>query len=111
MNKLNLPDNYKSIDEDEMEYIDGGVAITNEQLKAVCFAAGANVTSVAAIAACIDGIAATIAATVPGLGWVTGAVLGLYATKFAVAAVQAIAQDKGMEFSIDYPWGINFSPA
>lgn len=111
LHTLILPNNYTHIESNELEYVDGGVFVSNNQLSAICFAGGASGLSAAAITASVDGIAATIATTIPGLGWVTGGVLVLYGAKFGVAAAQALAQGKGLEISLGYPWGINFSPS
>ncbi|WP_052109496.1 hypothetical protein [Bacillus clarus] len=98
---LVLPANYIEIEEKEMEYIDGGYYIDHDTLQGIIFSAGGATAgvSVAAITAAIDGIAVAIAA-IPGLGWVTGAILATYAGSFAATAANALWEGKGMNIRV-----------
>ncbi|MHA2890531.1 hypothetical protein [Bacillus cereus] len=111
MSNLVLPSNYVEIESEEMEYVDGGYYISNSDLKGIVFSAVGAGASVAAIEAGIYGIAAGLAATVPALGWVTGAVLGANAANFAITATRAIASGKGMDIGVGFPTGLTFAVA
>ncbi|HFK1407911.1 TPA: hypothetical protein ACGXKU_003987 [Bacillus cereus] len=111
MTTLVLPTNYIEVEEKEMEYIDGGYYVDYDTLQGIIFSAGGTGASAAAIAASIDGIAVAIAATIPGLGWVTGGILATYAGSFAVTAAAALMEGKGMHIRAGWGWppGLNFS--
>ncbi|MGE1026944.1 hypothetical protein ACQGS6_23725 [Bacillus sp. GMs2/2] len=113
MSNLVLPSNYVEIENEEMEYVDGGYYISNSTLKGIVFSGvGASAgVSVAAIEAGIYGIAASLASAVPALGWVTGAVLAANATNFAITATRAIASGKGMDIGVGFPTGLTFAVA
>ncbi|MDU5108112.1 hypothetical protein [Clostridium sp.] len=105
---LQLPNSYAEIDREEMEYVDGGVYLSNDDLKAVLVTAGVTGVSVAAVVAASYTLAAAIAATVPVGGWLTGGLIATYAGAFAVVAVQAIHEGKGMHIRLAFPWGLSF---
>ncbi|ARV91330.1 hypothetical protein BK727_07435 [Bacillus thuringiensis serovar roskildiensis] len=111
MSNLVLPSNYVEIENEEMEYVDGGYYINNSTLKGIVFSGvGASAgVSVVAIEAGIYGIAAAMASAVPALGWVTGAVLAANATNFALAATQAISRGKGIDVGVGFPTGLTFA--
>ena len=111
MREMLLPNDYIIIENEEMEYLDGGVYINNSTLKEICFAGGvtASTIGVAAIEGSMDVIAATIAATIPELGFVTGGLLMAYAGSFAVTACNALWENKGMNIRISFPWGLSFT--
>ncbi|MED3180485.1 hypothetical protein [Bacillus thuringiensis] len=111
MSNLVLPSNYVEIENEEMEYVDGGYYISNSTLKGIVFSGVGATTgvSVVAIEAGIYGIAAAMASAVPALGWVTGAVLAANATNFALAATQAISRGKGIDVGVGFPTGLTFA--
>jgi len=113
MSNLVLPANCVEIENEEMEYVDGGVYISNSTLKQIVFAGvGASAgVSVAAIQGSIYAIAAAMASAVPALGWVTGAALAAVAGSFAVAAAQAISRGKGIQVGVGWPLGLTFAVA
>ncbi|HDT6579418.1 TPA: hypothetical protein QFT23_005712 [Bacillus cereus] len=111
MSNLVLPSNYVEIESEEMEYVDGGYYISNSDLKGIVFSAVGAGASVAAIEAGIYGIAAGLAAAVPGLGWLTGTVLGANAANFAINATRAIASGKGIDIGVGFPTGLTFTVA
>lgn len=87
-----------------MEYVDGGYYITNNQLKAAIVGAGVTgLINAATIKAACYLIGATLATTVPGLGWITGGLLCIYAGTFAVNAAYAIYEGKGLYVRLSFP--------
>lgn len=106
---LQLPSSYVDIDREEMEYIDGGLYLSNNDLKAVLITAGVTGVTVAAVQASCYAIAASIAVSIPGAGWITGGLLAAYSAAFAVTAVQAIYEGKGVAIRLSFPWGLDFS--
>ncbi|GAB6520491.1 hypothetical protein [Bacillus cereus] len=113
MSNLVLPANYVEVENEEMEYVDGGVYISNKTLQGIIFsgvgaATGAGIT-VAAIQGSIYAIAASISAAVPGLGWITGGLLAANATNFALQAAQALSRGKGLDIGVGFPTGLTFS--
>ena len=84
------------------------VYINNEDLRAIMATLAIEQVTVAAIVASLDVIAATIATTFPVLGWLTGGILATYGTAFAVVAVQAVIEGRGIHIRICFPWGLSF---
>ena len=107
MNKEMIrPVNSVLLTEDEMRDIKGGVRVAymdSEVCKAIAFGICGSLVGVsaAALAVSIDAIAVYIAATVPGLGWVTGAILAGYAIDFSAALTKAVINEKGLAIDIE----------
>ncbi|MGO5008476.1 hypothetical protein [Bacillus wiedmannii] len=111
MSNLVLPANYVEVENEEMEYVDGGVYISNKMLQGVIFSGVGAISgvTVAAIQGSIYAIAASIASAVPGLGWITGGLLAANATNFALNAAQALNRGKGIEIGVGFPTGLTFA--
>ncbi|MBU3092380.1 hypothetical protein KPL35_09840 [Clostridium sp. CF011] len=108
---LELPVSYVGIDREEMEYIDGGVYLNPTQVKGVVMSigcAGVSAASIPVITAGIYSIAGTMAATIPGAGWITGALLAANATQFAWACVNAVIKNQGIAINTGFPTGLTF---
>ena len=112
MSEILLPANYVNIENDEMEYVDGGVYLDNATIHGIVMSVigvgAVTATSVAVIQAGIYAIAGAIS-TIPGFGWITGALLAANATLFAWACVNAIMGRKGVDIAIGFPTGLRFS--
>ena len=108
--ELALPTSYVDVDNEEMEYVDGGVYISNGTLKAALVSAGVfGAINIPAIQTACYLVAGTLATSVPGLGWLTGGLLCAYSGAFAVNAFYAIREGKGVNIRLSFPWGLSFS--
>lgn len=100
------------LSDDEMQEINAGIHISNYDLTVIL--GGANISLVGLTATKImvslDAIALSLAA-IPGLRWITGGTWALYGGAFAVQAVQALAEGKGLDIYITFQWGLALSPA
>lgn len=112
MSNLVLPANYIEVENEEMEYIDGGYYINNGQLRGIVYSGLGSTIGVSAVAieAGMVGIAAAISA-IPGLGFVTGTLLMANAGNFAMNAANALAQGKGIQVGVGLPTGLTFTVA
>ena len=101
---LVLPKKFASVESEEIEYIEGGIYVSNSELTALignaCVAASC--MSIAAIEASIYGISAIIATTIPGFGWITGGILIANAGDFAIHALQALLEGKGLHIRLGW---------
>ncbi|MGH4118644.1 hypothetical protein [Clostridium sp.] len=108
---LELPVSYIGVDEEEMEYIDGGYYLNPTAVDGLLMSVGVvgvSAASIPIITAGIYSIAATMA-TIPGLGFVTGALLAANAVQFAWACVNASLKNKGVAITLGLPTGLDFA--
>jgi len=110
---LVMPNNYAVVDEEEMTYVDGGYYMDNATCQEFVFALGLTAFSnVAAISVAIEAVGtaglATIAGSIPVLGWVVGAIGAYYlvvqAKDFAEALCGALQKGQGVDISMGWYW-------
>lgn len=108
---LVMPNSYAVVNEEEMTYVDGGFYMTNEDCKVFVWALGVTVTENAAgIAAAISAMGsaglASIASSIPVLGWVVGIVgvgyLTIQGKEFAESICGALQKGKGVDVSLGW---------
>ncbi|SCN26647.1 hypothetical protein N3C_2947 [Clostridium sp. N3C] len=121
---LQMPCSYVDIDRDEMEYVDGGIYISNSDLRTFCKATfvavginpvgatliGLGVWKVAAIiTAGWAAISAKLGAWSGPIGWVLGIVGVAAVGGLSHTIADALIQGKGIDFGIKYSrWGIPY---
>lgn len=110
---LVMPKNYAVVDEEEMEYVDGGYYMDNATVQQFMLALGMTAFSnVAAVTMAIQAVGAagiaSIASSIPVLGWIAGAIGAAYiviqAKDFAEACCSAIQNNKGIDITIGWYW-------
>ncbi|MFM1514729.1 hypothetical protein ABGF49_05670 [Helcococcus ovis] len=107
--ELVLPQNYVEIEQEEMEYLDGGIYVNDETVKQIGYALGVTgSTSIAAVAISVKlGAAAIVAklSVIPG-GNIIAAVGAAYiianAGNIAPAFVSALVRGKGMDIGTSW---------
>lgn len=109
---LVMPMNYVVMGNEEMEYVDGGYYMTNDDCKALAFAIGAtvsmNIPTVAALITAGGTGLTAILASVPVIGWIAaayGAVIIINsAESVASGLMTALWNNQGMEVTIGFRW-------
>lgn len=109
--RINLPIEYQIISDEEKNKITGGFYIGRQDLYNMMVTVITGPITIPAILSALDGLAIGLAAAVPGLGWLTGGILAACGGVFAVAAFDAIQQNKGLEITLSFPFGLSFTPA
>ena len=113
--ELVLPTHYVDVDQDDMEYVDGGWKISSSDVRGIAASLCiAGPIEVAAMAAAIQSSAGTLMAmlsvSAPGIGFLVGgaasAIVLPNAWKFAEAFTTAAIHNKGLDIYIGFKWGI-----
>lgn len=111
---LKLPNSFVDIDRDEMEYVDGGVYLSNAGLKSVLIATGLNPVgatilglaywkAVSLVTAKFSLLCAKLGSVGGVVGTVIGAVVGAYAaSSIAISVVDALYSGKGLDFGFTW---------
>ena len=96
---------YVEVDNEEMEYVDGGYYISYDTISALTFAVGSMGAS-AVYSACVAGMTAVRAflATIPVVGWAIGIVGGYLLRGIPGAFADAILQKKGVDIGVKQTW-------
>lgn len=110
-----MPANFVVVDEEEMEYLDGGgLYMSYDTLLGVASAICANPYSISALAASVKYSAIYIACKIGIYGTAIGAIVGVslgtwmisQATTFAERTFTALTKHKGCEFTIGWHWRV-----
>lgn len=112
-NAIQMPASYVLMDNEEMEYLDGGLYLSNSDLKNMLCVIGTSATSIATITSAVKCsawfVAAKLGALLGPIGWAVcgtlAAWVGKQAYTFAERTFCALAKRKGVDFKIGWKWG------
>ena len=112
-NAIQMPSNYVLMDAEEMEYLDGGLYLSNSALKNILVVFGTSASSVACITSAVKCsawfVAAKLGSLLGPIGWAVSislaAWIGKQAYTFAERTFCAIMRGKGVDFKIGWKWG------
>lgn len=111
---IQMPSNYVLMNEDEMEYLDGGLYMSYGTLVGIVSTIGANPYAVSSIANCARWSAAflccKLGSVLGPVGWAVGGAICAWfvsqAWTFAERSFCALVKRRGVNWTIGWKWGV-----